>query len=70
MIATITHDPRPASSDHEPRNDSRELRDKNNDESSLELPSQSDDQERTDYSYDPDEDFIEMHLGKKMEENY
>lgn len=67
-IATIA--PRSASAEYEPRNDSGALRDLNQEESTAAFESEPEENERTDYSYDPEEDVIEMHLGKKMEENY
>jgi hypothetical protein len=36
----------------------------------VEPPLRPDEDEKTDYSYDPDDEWSMMHLDEKMEENY
>ena len=69
-IATKAYDPGPGSSEQGLRNEPTEVRNSNHDENNSELDPQRDAEEHTDYSYDPDDEWIRMHLSKKMEENY
>ena len=70
MIAMLTNDPGLRHAEQGLRNDSPELNDTKDQETISEPNPQGNIEERTDYSYDPDDEWIQMHLGKKMEENY
>jgi hypothetical protein len=66
-IAKTFYNQGPNSTDNEPRPESTDI-EREDRSSPFELDPL--DEERTDYSYDPEEDFFLMHMGIKMEENY
>jgi len=69
-MAMLTYDPGPASTEQRSHQDARELNETKDGSTISGLNPQADIEELTDYSYDPDEEWIQMHLGNKMEENY
>jgi len=69
-IAMLTYDPGLASTEQTPNHDAREVNETKDGVTISGLNPQADIEELTDYSYDPDEEWIQMHLGSKMEENY
>ena len=69
-ISTRAYDPGPVSSEQGLRNEAKKVRNLNGEENTLESDPNIDTEEQTDYSYDPDDEWIRMHLSKKMEENY
>jgi hypothetical protein len=69
-IAKTFYNMGPASTDYEPRHDFDTPRDVEREESPSPFEAEPLDEERTDYSYDPEEDLFLMHLRRKMEENY
>lgn len=57
----------PASTDYEPRQDPGTPRDEEQEDRSSLFELEPLDEERTDYSYDPEEDLFQMYIGNRME---
>lgn len=68
-IIAMADDPRPTHREQESRSDSGELQDTTT-RGSSEASSKSEVNERIDYSYDPDDEWVDMHPGRNTEENY
>lgn len=69
-LASVNHDPKNVSSEEPIRYETPKT-DKDHHEEIRNLSRQEATyKELTDYSFDPDEDWVELRPGRKMEENY